>query len=55
MSYNENDDYFGEAGTFAPKTQKKEYAYPFTIDIDFERYERTKVKRTVLGHVSKQD
>ena len=37
MSYNKTDDYFGEAGTFAPKTQKKEYAYPFNIDIDFEK------------------
>ena len=55
MSYDEIDDYFGEEVTFAPKNQKKEEAYPFNIDIDFEKYERTKVKRTVLGYVSKQD
>lgn len=55
MSDNETDDYFGEVGTFAPKSQKKEEAYPFNIDIDFEKYERTQVKRKVLGYVSKQD
>lgn len=55
MTHNEIGDYFGEAETFAPKTQKKEEAYPFNIEIDFEKYERTKVKRMVLGYVSKQD
>ncbi len=55
MSYNKIGDYFGEARTFAPMTKKKEEAYPFNIDIDFEKYERTKVKRTVLGYASKQD
>lgn len=55
MTYNETDDYFSESGTFAPKTQKKEEAYPFNVDIDYEKYERTQVKRKVLGYVSKQD
>jgi hypothetical protein len=55
MPYDETDDYFGEAGTFAPKTQKKEVAYPFNIDIDFKNYERTEVKKKVLAYVSKQD
>ena len=55
MSYSEKDDYFGEVGTFAPKSLKKEEAYPFNIDIDFEKYERTQVKRKVLGYVSNQD
>ena len=55
MSYDETDDYFGELGTFAPKPPKKEEAYPFNIDIDYEKYERTQAKRKVLGYVSKQD
>lgn len=55
MSYSKRDDYFGEAGTFAPKTPKKEETYPFNVDIDFEKYERTEVKKKVLGYVSKQD
>ncbi|MEA3282605.1 MAG: hypothetical protein U9Q68_08645 [Euryarchaeota archaeon] len=42
-------------GTFAPKPPKKEGTYPFNIDIDYEKYERTQVKRKVLGYVSKQD
>ena len=55
MFYDETDDYFGEVGTFAPKIQKKEETHPFNIDIDFEKYERTKVKKRVLGYVPKQD
>lgn len=55
MSHDKTDDYFGEVGTFAPKTQKKEEAYPFNVNIDFEKYERTEVKKKVLGYVSKQD
>ena len=55
MSYNETDAYFGESGTLAPKAQKKEETYPFNIDIDYEKYERTQVKRKILGYVSKQD
>lgn len=57
MSYDEIDEnnYYGESGTFAPKPMKKEETLPFNIDIDFEKYERTQVKRKVLGYVSKQD
>lgn len=55
MTYNETDDYFNEPGTFAPKPQKKEETYPFNIDIDYEKYEKTQVKRKVLGYISKQD
>lgn len=55
MPNDRTDDYFGEAGTFAPKTQKKEVAYPFNVDIDFKNYERTEVKKKVLAYVSKQD
>ena len=55
MSHDETDDYFDELGTFAPKLPKKKDAYPFNIDIDYEKYERTQAKRKVLGYVSKQD
>jgi len=55
MSYDKTEDYFEESGTFAPKPHKKADVYPFNIDIDYEKYERTKVKRKVLGYVPKQD
>jgi len=55
MSYDKTENYFDESGTFAPKPHKKADVYPFNIDIDYEKYERTQVKKKVLGYVPKQD
>lgn len=56
---NEYDSYFDDATTSAPillKTKKKEDKKSYLdIDIDTEKYEKTKVKRKTLRYVPKQD
>ncbi|MCK5630031.1 MAG: hypothetical protein KAI26_05415 [Nanoarchaeota archaeon] len=52
----EDDFYFGESKTVASTSikLKKDIKSPFD-DIDFEDYEKTKVKRKILGYVSKRN
>ncbi len=56
---NDYDSYFVEMTTSAPillKTKKKEdNKFHIDIDIDTEKYEKTKVKRKTLRYVPKQD
>ncbi len=51
-----NYNYFGASETYAPlqKPKKKEESYK-DIDIDVEKYEKTKVKRKTFRYVPKQD
>ena len=51
-----NYDYFGASETVAPftKHKKKEESYK-DINIDVEKYEKTKVKRKTFRYVPKQD
>jgi len=51
-----NYNYFGASETYAPlqKPKKKEESYK-DINIDVEKYEKTKVKRKTFRYVPKQD
>lgn len=51
-----NYDYFGASETVAPlsKHKKKVESYK-DINIDVEKYEKTKVKRKTFRYVPKQD